>query len=80
MVKLKLVHTAEEVVDDGYIDPAKLHKHLRRAAIAEITFRSEKQLEAYRRMLYSINKQGHYRYRTLRSEAPMFAIMIWRMH
>lgn len=72
---LKLIHSA----DDNYVDPEKLQTVLKIAHVHETTFRSEKDLKRYRHMLYTINKQGEYRYRTMRSEASMWAIAIWRM-
>ena len=72
---LKLVYVA----DDNYVDPEKLHNVLSVTQIHEMTFRSETAMTQYRRMLYSINKQGDYRYRTIRSEGSMWAIAIWRM-
>lgn len=71
---LKLVYT-----DDGYIDPEQLHGLLKVTQIHEMTFRGEKEMQRYRHLLYSINKQGTYRYRTMRSEGSMWAIAIWRM-
>ena len=72
---LKLVHVA----DDNYVDPEHLHSVLKVTQIHEMTYRSEADMERYRRLLYSINKQGEYRYRTMRSEGSMWAIAIWRM-
>lgn len=70
------------VVDNDcseYVDPLKLHTVLRRTATHEISFPSEKRMASYRRMLYDVNRQGTYKYRTLRSESAPYGIVIWRM-
>lgn len=56
-----------------------LHKILPVTATVLRSFTSEKHLRNYRSMLYSINKQGTYRYRTIRAESEMWGILIWRM-
>lgn len=78
---LKLVHSRDtaETPMEGYITPEALKDFLEPCQTREITFRSEKSLKAYRAMIYSINKQGEVRYRTIRSEGAMWGIMIWRM-
>ena len=65
--------------DDGAIDPADLHRVLAPTATLLRTFPSEKKLQGYRRMIYAINKQGEYRYRTVRAETEMWGLIIWRM-
>lgn len=62
-----------------YIDPAKLHERLEPTTLLIMTFRTEKEMERYRRLIYSINRQGDYRFRTMRDEYSMFGIAIWRM-
>ena len=64
---------------EGYIAPEYLHQFLAATATKVITFRSEKSLRSYRYMLYSVNRQGDYRYRTIRDEASSFGLVIWRM-
>lgn len=44
-----------------------------------MTFSSEKHMRNYRAMLYSINKQGSFRYRTIRDETQSYGIIVWRM-
>jgi hypothetical protein len=75
MIKLR-------VVDEGHnshTNPDDLHKILKPTQVHEITFSSEKRLHSYRLMIYSINKQGKYRYRTMRAEDHAYALVIWRM-
>ena len=79
---LKLVHTSdtvEVIATGGFIAPDHLKDFLQPTQIREITFRSENSMEAYRRMVYSINKQGEFRFRTMRSDASHWALAIWRM-
>lgn len=64
---------------DTFVDPDGLHLLLEPAQTREITFRSEKAMRSYRAMIYTINKQATYRYRTIRSEGSMWAILLWRM-
>jgi hypothetical protein len=59
-------------------DPRQLHHVLPRAASKIVTFRSERELERYRRNLYAINQQGEFRYRTIRDENSSFGVVIWR--
>ncbi len=66
-------------VASGHIDPAHLHDLLPIAATKIITFANEKALQNYRAMLYRINGQGDFRYRTIRDELSMWGIIIWRM-
>lgn len=78
--KLRLVHAVDNETDNkNYIAPSDLHEYLQPTNIKEITFRSEKKMAQYRNMLYSINKQGQLRYRTMRSDASHWAIAVWRM-
>ena len=66
-------------VSNSYIDAEQLHELLPVAATYVMTFRSEKKLASYRRMLYSVNGQGTFRYRTLRDEHSAYGLAIWRM-
>lgn len=59
--------------------PDKLHLLLAPAQTHVITFRGEAAMQSYRRMLYSVNKQGQYRYRTMRDENSMWGLVVWRM-
>jgi hypothetical protein len=61
------------------MEPEQLHTVLKATSTIIITFESEKRLLSYRQMLYKINKQGEYRYRTMRDELSMFGLVIWRM-
>lgn len=63
----------------GYIDPDKLYEVLPTASTVVITFSKEAEMQRYRRMLYTINHQGEFRYRTLRDEYSMWGIVVWRM-
>lgn len=63
----------------AYIPPEHLHEYLEPIASRIITFRSEKTLQSYRRMLYTVNRQGQFRYRTIRDEASSFGLVLWRM-
>lgn len=56
-----------------------LHEVLEPAQTVAITFSSDKKMQSYRRMIYSINKQGEFRYRTIRDEQSMWGLVIWRM-
>ena len=62
-----------------YIPPEHLHEYLEPTLTRVITFRSEKALQSYRRMLYTVNRQGQFRYRTIRDEQSSFGLVIWRM-
>lgn len=64
----------------NYIAPVDLHSVLEPTQTQVITFKAEKDMKSYRAMLYSINKQGEYRYRTIRDEHSMWGIVVWRMH
>lgn len=64
---------------DDYTTPAQLHLVLAPTTTLLRGFRSQKEMMGYRRMIYSINKQGEYRYRTIRAESEMWALIIWRM-
>lgn len=64
----------------NYIAPADLHSVLEPTHTQVITFKTEKDMRSYRQMLYTVNKQGEYRYRTLRDEHSMWGIVVWRMH
>ena len=66
-------------VNDSFIHPDRLHKSLRVTQTQEITFSSERHMRSYRGMLYDINRQGQFRYRTIRSEGSMWSILVWRM-
>jgi len=44
-----------------------------------IGFKSEKNMARYRRLVYSINKQGDFRYRTIRSDGGMWELLILRL-
>lgn len=65
--------------DSGYIQAEQLHTILAPAQLHEITFRSEKLMRSYRSLLYSINRQGDYRYRSMRSEGSMWSLYILRL-
>ena len=67
------------IVEEGYISPADLHTVLPAANTEIITFNSEARMTGYRRMLYTINKQGTFRYRTMRDEDSMWGIVIYRL-
>jgi len=69
----------EEDAFKGYIPPEHLHQVLAAAQTRVITFRSERSLRSYRRMLYDVNRQGSFRYRTMRDEQSSFGLVLWRM-
>ena len=48
------------------LSPAELHKILDVSPCVTLTFASERKLFAYRRSVYTVNSEGHYRYRTAR--------------
>lgn len=68
-----------KATDSGYVDPHQLHDVLPPTQVVVITFAKENEMWRYRRLLYSINAQGKYRYRTIRDEYSMWGIVIWRM-
>jgi hypothetical protein len=76
VVAVDFKHTEDAA---GYVAPDQLQQVLRTADTKVITFQSEKRMQAYRRNLYSINKQGMFRYRTVRDEQSMWGIIIYRM-
>jgi hypothetical protein len=65
--------------ETGYISPEYLQEFLTPCQTRVITFRSEKSLRSYRSMVYSINRQGTYRYRTMRDEQSMWGLILYRM-
>lgn len=75
-VHIKATHAP---LNSDSISAADLHEVLEPAQTVLRTFESEKKLVGYRRMLYDINRQGTYRYRTLRDEEHMWGLVIWRM-
>lgn len=66
-------------LESGVTDPETLHLQLAPTQTVAITFSSNKRMEQYRRLIYSINRQGKYRYRTLRDDGSMWGIIVWRM-
>lgn len=69
----------ETIKGSTYVAPEHLHSVLDPCNTQLISFRSEKSLKSYRAMLYTINRQGEYRYRTIRAETEMWGLLIWRM-
>lgn len=61
------------------IEAEHLHEVLEPCQTVAVTFSSQKKMQSYRRMIYSINKQGDFRYRTVRDEQSMWGLVIWRM-
>lgn len=61
------------------IEADHLHEVLEPAQTVAITFKDEKKMMSYRRMIYTINKQGEFRYRTLRDDGSTYGLIIWRM-
>jgi len=61
------------------VDPDKLHEQLEPTTTVVVTFGKEAELNRFRRLLYSINAQGTYRYRTMRDEYSMWGVVVWRM-
>lgn len=79
VVHFKALQRIEKGTYTGYVAPEHLHEYLPATDTRVITFRSEKSLRAYRSMLYSVNRQGQFRYRTIRDEGSMWGLVIWRM-
>jgi hypothetical protein len=79
VIHMKTLQKIERSTYQGYVTPEHLHEFLPATETRVITFRSEKTMESYRRMLYTINRQGSYRYRTIRDEGSMWGLVIWRM-
>lgn len=50
----------------NFLSPTDLARHLDVAPSVEIEFTSESKLEQYRRLLYSVNGQHKFQYRTRR--------------
>jgi hypothetical protein len=48
------------------LTPSELHHALEVAPMVSLRFASRKRLNSYRQMLYSVNVQGRFRYRTQR--------------
>jgi len=61
------------------IAPADLHTILQPAQTEVMFFTEEKAMKRYRTMLYSINAQGTYQYRTLRNPNDHRELIVWRM-
>ena len=70
--------TVTPIRDEG-IAAGDLHLVLPVAQTILRSFTSEKHLMSYRRMIYTINKQAQFRYRTIRAEDEMWGLVIWRM-
>lgn len=48
------------------LTPRELHHQLEIAPMVSLRFATRKRLDSYRSMLYSVNTQGRFRYRTQR--------------
>jgi hypothetical protein len=57
------------------LTPAQLHEVLDVAPSVDLRFYSGKRLESYRSMLYSVNKQGKFRYATRREGLTKLTIL-----
>lgn len=77
--QLKPIVTRVKADAHGYVNPALLQNVLDPAQTVVITFASEASMRRYRFNLYAINKQGDFRYRTVRDELSMWGLVVWRM-
>lgn len=76
---IKAIKAIKKQTESTWVAPEYLHDILPATATVVMTFKSEKSMRSYRSMLYTINRQGDYRYRTIRDETSMYGIVIWRM-
>jgi hypothetical protein len=79
MLKAKKLTRKKDIIEEGHIAASDLHLVLPVACTEVMTFNSKKRMQSYRRMLYTINRQGEFRYRSIRDEQSMWGIVIWRM-
>lgn len=79
MQSVRRIKANKPAAKQSAIAAADLHAILEPAQTVVITFESEKKMRSYRSMIYSINKQGEYRYRTIRAEDEMWGLVVWRM-
>lgn len=61
------------------ISPADLHTILQPTQTEVMFFPDEKKMRNYRSMLYSVNRQGDFSYRTLRNPEDHRELIVWRM-
>ena len=71
--------TLKKRVVDVVISPADLHTLLKPCETEIMVFTDQKRMQRYRAMLYSVNKQGDYSYRTLRNPHDHRELIVWRM-
>lgn len=64
---------------DESTNAGDLHLILQPAQTVLRSFRTEKEMKRFRSLIYSINSQGTYRYRTIRAEDEMWGLILLRM-
>jgi hypothetical protein len=76
---LKAMERVQSESETGFVAPEHLHEVLRRASAKIVTFRNESAMKRYRQMIYSINKQGDFRFATRRDDKSMWGVIIIRL-
>lgn len=79
VLHLRAVENVQKQSESGYVAAEHLHEVLRPAMTKIVTFRNQKAMESYRRMVYTINKQGDFRFRTMRDDLSMYGLVIFRL-
>jgi hypothetical protein len=79
VVHMRAVEKVQKQSESGFISPEHLHEILPPARTKIVTFRNQKAMESYRRMIYAINKQGDFRYRTMRDDLSMYGLVLFRL-
>lgn len=66
-------------VREGDVDKETLSSMVNVADVLCISFRKEQSMQRFRRLVYSINRQATYRYRTLRGDGSMYELLVLRL-
>lgn len=61
------------------VDAKELSSLIPVAAVLCIGFTQEKQMARFRRLVYSINQQQQFRYRTMRGDGAMWELLVLRL-
>ena len=77
--KAQAIILEAQLAENAYVAPELLHTVLRKAATQLITFATHKAMQRYRARLYSINRDGIRRYRTIRDDEHMYGLLILRL-
>lgn len=71
--------TTEPLKVTTAINVADLHTVLEATQTVVLAFPDDKRMKSYRSMIYTINRQGEFTYRTLRNPEDHRELVVWRM-